>query len=105
MTWTVPYGCAAVTDTHTAVTLVPGRALRLNGGDWRFGEAPDPTRLADRDGQLGLLREHLIGLCDRWAPNQARFVDAYFAFVIAQVAREAPALATRLAPFGDLYRV
>jgi hypothetical protein len=107
--WTLPYGCSGVPAdgavAHVAIDPARRKPLRLNDADWRFGEPPDPARLADPAAALDFLRERSRRLCDPWAAHQGRFVDAYFAFVARQVARDAESLQARLAPFGNLYRV
>ena len=105
---TLPFGVAAAAagaGTGPCAALAPGRPLRLNDAGWDFVDPPDVARLRDRGAALDFLRDRLKGLCDPWAAHQGRFLEAYFAFVAAHVARTASALATRLAPFGDLYRV
>ena len=104
----IPFGVAAVTADIAAASraaLVAGRPLRLNDAGWDFAEAPDASRLTDRAVALAFLHDEVKRLCDPWAAHQRRFLDAYFAFVAAQVARAVPELAARLARFGDLYRV
>ena len=101
---TIPYG-GAVATAGLRVALTAGRPLRLNDAGWDIAEPSDAARLADRAAALDFLRDQLKRLCDPWAAHQGGFLDAYFRFVADTVARDAPALAARLAPFGDLYRV
>jgi hypothetical protein len=81
------------------------RALRLYDAGWQFAEPPPAAALADGAAALGFLREHLKSLCDPWAAAPRRFLDLYFEFVAAEVARAASDLAARLARFDGLYRV
>ncbi|MBI3513472.1 MAG: hypothetical protein HY060_05320 [Proteobacteria bacterium] len=106
--WVIPYGGATTAGPSALdrITLetTARRPLRLSDG-WRFAEQPTAAHLIDRAAQFAFLRDQLKHFCDPWAPHQGRFLDAYFAFIAHQVARDAASLQARLAPFGDLYRV
>lgn len=88
-----------------AVSVEPGRALRLNSGQIEFGTPPSPDVLADTDRQLDFLCRHFQQQCGMWSKYARRFVDRYFAFVRLEIDTHRPELERLLAPFGDLFAV
>jgi hypothetical protein len=108
----IPFGAArwpAGGDRHTApcVRVDPGRRqpLRLNGDQWDFAQRDFTMApaLADPEGQLAYVREHLKRYCDLWRRSQKLFLDRYFAFVVDHVMENRAPLSRRLEPFGGLF--
>lgn len=111
----IPYGCArweprwisrdggklACAVPHVAVAR--GRTLRLQYGQYAFQEPPPLIGLRGAAAQRDFVRDYLVSRCDPWASAQARFVEAYFAFVAGRIEAERDALSERIAPFGSLF--
>ncbi|HKX10172.1 MAG TPA: hypothetical protein VJN67_18385 [Stellaceae bacterium] len=68
----IPYG------SGLSVTLEPAQPLRLSTMTWDFPERPDLIALAERDGRLDFLCDHLKSLCGLWDKAPRAFLDAYF---------------------------
>ncbi len=54
-------------------------------------------------GQMAALEAHLLSLCRPWDALTRGLVSGYFAFVADEIARNAPAIAERLARYDGLY--
>jgi len=70
------------------LVVTRGAKLRLGDGGYSFAEPPDLLRLATTAQRLDFLKEHLQARCELWAKAQRQFLETYFAWIAATLARE-----------------
>ncbi len=105
-TITIPYGRAKIAADDRAgpaVTLFPGRALRLSDGPYPFDEPPDLIRATTTPERLALLSQHLQSLCDLWDRPARLFLETYFQFIAAAIDVGATEIAAQARRVGGLF--
>ena len=85
--------------------LEPARPepLRLHHGPYDFRATPGLGAASDTETRLTLIHHHLRALCGLWDKNQRLFIELYFAFITAELDRNAPTLTAALSDFDNLY--
>jgi hypothetical protein len=101
--FTIQYGTSAPQPDGPSVSAEPGTKLRLNNSAYSFGEIPQGGIGATTRERLAFLRSHLMDLCDLWAKRPRQFVDLYFRWIDAVIARDRAAIDERLRRFGGLF--
>ncbi len=103
------YGLAGVPkslppdDKRLPGVVLDPAPLRLNSET--LPPAAMPADLADHAARLAAIRAWLHAACGDYGGRQRAFIDAYLAFVAAQLQAERQALTSALSRFDDLYAV